>query len=87
MYHQPLLPIVPKLMVFFLSLFAYVGLEVPDSKGEILCDNNCSGFGRCLDGVCFCYEGYAGKDCSLDVSIDGTPTSNVYNVIPSPPLP
>ncbi|XP_062603711.1 uncharacterized protein LOC134265508, partial [Saccostrea cucullata] len=35
---------------------------------ESLCENNCSGNGVCNSGNCTCNSGYAGSDCSFDLS-------------------
>ncbi|XP_061167273.1 uncharacterized protein LOC133176126 [Saccostrea echinata] len=35
---------------------------------ESLCENNCSGNGICNTGNCTCNSGYAGSDCSFDLS-------------------
>jgi len=51
-------------------------VEVPGFKGfvkcpesdilcrEVPCPNNCSGLGKCQDGVCICPDGTKGSDCS-----------------------
>ncbi|XP_062578434.1 von Willebrand factor D and EGF domain-containing protein-like [Saccostrea cucullata] len=35
---------------------------------QTLCPRNCSGNGVCNKGNCTCYTGYAGSDCSFDLS-------------------
>ncbi|XP_041368567.1 uncharacterized protein LOC121382945 isoform X2 [Gigantopelta aegis] len=33
-----------------------------------MCDDECNDHGSCRDGVCDCHEGYAGPDCSINLS-------------------
>ncbi|GIM01360.1 hypothetical protein Vretimale_6195 [Volvox reticuliferus] len=35
------------------------------------CINECNGRGTCVGGVCHCYPGYFGADCSLSIDYDG----------------
>ncbi|XP_062603868.1 von Willebrand factor D and EGF domain-containing protein-like [Saccostrea cucullata] len=50
--------------------------ENPEVTYEIqtLCPWNCSGNGICNSGNCTCYTGYAGSDCSFDLSAPPTIT-------------
>ncbi|KXZ46629.1 hypothetical protein GPECTOR_42g840 [Gonium pectorale] len=36
------------------------------------CINECNDRGTCVGGVCHCYPGYFGSDCSLSIDWDGT---------------
>ncbi|XP_035829885.1 uncharacterized protein LOC106014199 isoform X2 [Aplysia californica] len=47
---------------------------------DLLCPNDCSNNGNCTNGECLCTDGFAGDDCSVDlselptlISIDGGP--------------
>lgn len=42
-----------------------IGVQVYGS-----CNNNCSGNGVCSFGMCSCYAGYTGNDCSIGKFVD-----------------
>ena len=46
--------------------------------------NDCSGFGDCFRGRCFCHAGRGGADCSLPVCFTGCP--DVRATLPITPL-
>jgi len=49
------------LSVYVIFLYIYFRAEVPTAGG---CLNNCNGRGDCAEGLCRCYSGYSGPDCS-----------------------
>ncbi len=44
----------------FIINFGYEFLENMNSK----CQKNCNGKGECVNGICKCFQGYTGIDCS-----------------------
>jgi hypothetical protein len=43
----------------------YTVIELIDNKGyKLFCKNHCSFRGYCLDGICYCKQGFIGDDCS-----------------------
>ncbi|UPR01444.1 glycosyltransferase [Chloropicon primus] len=54
--------VISSLLVLVLSAACVTAGEEGDGKPS--CLNNCSGRGRCLNGICICEGEYAGEDCS-----------------------
>ncbi|XP_078310367.1 von Willebrand factor D and EGF domain-containing protein-like isoform X2 [Crassostrea virginica] len=42
--------------------------SIAEQIREVVCINECSGHGTCLNGTCDCDEGYGAKDCSMDLN-------------------
>ena len=40
-------------------------LQPPKAVAEVLCPNECSGNGVCVNATCVCNEGYLSSDCSI----------------------
>ena len=51
--------------------------------------NDCSGFGDCFRGRCFCHAGRGGADCSLPICIGSCPDVRppTHRLTPSPHVP
>lgn len=45
---------------------------------EAFCPNSCSGQGRCIEGGCLCFAGFAGTDCSVQQCCNGHGTCEVW---------
>ena len=57
-----------------LTVLVGVGLIAYGMAAEAACPNNCNGWGDCSDGVCQCYAGKAGPDCSIAAFVYGDST-------------
>eukprot|EP00794_Sanderia_malayensis_P012371 gene12371-13641_t len=42
-------------------------LQPPDEIANILCPNQCSGNGKCINATCYCEPGYTTADCSMKI--------------------
>lgn len=60
----------------------FTGAVCPDdyemcvNPGYLTCRatlNDCSGRGDCLQGACFCHNGWGGDDCSVPICINNCP--------------
>ncbi|XP_064632393.1 uncharacterized protein LOC135490806 [Lineus longissimus] len=45
------------------------GILIPPTEiTDVLCDNDCTGRGKCQKGVCICDQDYHGSDCSIKIT-------------------
>ncbi|MCP9266339.1 Kelch domain-containing protein family protein [Dirofilaria immitis] len=59
-----------KALVYFFSDLAFnmSGFNITFAYGK--CPNNCTSNGKCIEGVCGCYEGYTGAQCDTLICTD-----------------